>query len=176
MSTMGDTNIETPLDNWGAVGYVVVWRFQAPSSGNIFDLQLYCNINSGSPVAYPVIYDDSGGLPNNLVGSGVAQNVPAAFAWLTMPVTGAIIGGNFYHIGFYIPSTPVLNDREAATGTTTMSYLDFAGSIPNPFGVPTGSFANVGSASIFADYTPLATAGGDLAFYPSGGLFLVFPS
>jgi lysophospholipase L1-like esterase len=152
--TFGNTNIGS---NTNTAGYyqINIYRYQAPQTGILNNLTLYCGINTGKPTLTPIVYADSNNKPTTLLGQGTQMVVQSAMSWQKMTgINVATTVGTYYWLGWRVTGTDyngVINYANTPTGASTGPYLFWQTTTPNPFGTPAGY--DQWQASIYASCT-----------------------
>jgi len=134
---------------------MVVCRLQAPASGTITGLNIYCGVNAGSPYLVPVVYADTtngtGGTVNvgdpvgDLLGYGTSTVVSATYGWQTFGgLNVAVTAGASYYLGFMVG--PTVNDvvnfarSVGGSGAVNQEMVQYTGTDypvpPSTFGTP----------------------------------------
>jgi hypothetical protein len=131
-------------------------RFQSPQTGTITKLTLYSQIYAGTPKIRGVIYADSGGVPDGLLGYGDEVTVPASWAWLDLTgLNVPITAGTNYWIGYIvgISGSDHIYDKVTFNTSYTIYYGDdaYSDGPSNPAGSMTSAAGQV--MSVYATYT-----------------------
>lgn len=121
VGTVGPTNLTQ--DNLWLTG-----PFTASNSGSLDNIYLYTN-NSGVNVKL-CIYDDLAGSPNVLIAS-TDELVSEAGGWISAAITGNIVAGKSYWIG-WLHDTTTLSMAYDASLTTKYVARDYDLGFPDP--------------------------------------------
>lgn len=182
----GKTALEDPLDpQFGKtdiggssrdtfINHVKVGcRFQAPATGVINTLSVYFGC-LGTRTFRAVVYADVAGAPGARLDFGILAPMANANSWQTPPgINCPITGGLFYWLTIQTllvaGGNRVTWFYDAGAVNQTAQRFD-AGDPDDPFGPPTLWFPH--ETSIYADYTPVVTAGGGSNLIPAAKLIL----
>lgn len=129
--TQGDTS-----SNYSMVGYANAnASLTASASGALQSVGV--NLQSAAGNICVAIYDDSGGKPNNLLGTSASQ--AAVAGWNDIAISGvSITQGQVYHLGYQIDNGGSYVYRSATSGTCYYKGEPY-GTWPNPFSNPSSA-------------------------------------
>lgn len=148
MATFGKTDIGASSAYWSAdITYAI--RYQLTEDGIVTKISVYVDKEPPVGTIRAAIYNESGGLPNNIVvGATDAQAV--VFGWNHFTGLNVALSAGYYWIAAYFSAS--LSDAKRYDAGETGQEKQRTLEMPDPYGTPDYSFDN--AVSIYATYTP----------------------
>jgi hypothetical protein len=158
MATFGNTNQEIFNQWYGWGDGKWAGKYVLASAGDVSKLTLYLRntlVGNGALHVKAIIFSDSGGVPDTLLGTGTEVDIAAnaAEAWVDCPFASPVsLQAGTYWLGLLTsPNGNGFDCAAADTGGNSNWIVDtYADGAATPWGAPTN---NTNKLSVYATYT-----------------------
>ena len=157
MAKFGKQDIGASNNSWGSNYTVANKAYACPEAGTL--IKIYAYIRSGGATSAYVkaaIYTVSAGEPGAFVAGSAAVLVTSTFSWVEFSISADLTAQNYFLV---LMSDSNGFQCKCTAGTAASYRSDDYPTFPNPFGTHNHD-ADTGDYSIYAEYTPSATAKG----------------
>lgn len=155
MATFGKTDVGGTKMNWTQT-HTYACRYQLTEDGTLTGISVYNDDATPEGTVRMAIYDESGGLPNNIV-VGPTDAQAAVTGWNTVSGLSVALSAGYYWIAAYWTIVQTLG-RAHDAGASGQLQVRLATEFPDPFGTPDAEADY--AVSIYATYTPSVVVGG----------------
>lgn len=152
MATFGKTDVGESTGGWDAA-YTWVCRYQLTEDGIVTAIDVYNGDVTPTGTVRVAIYNESGGLPNNLV-VGPTDAQAAVTGWNSFTGLNVSLSAGYYWIAVYW-SEGQSGGRKYDAGDTDQAHI-VSGNMPDPYGTPLVSYDD--AISMYATYTSAVVA------------------